>query len=523
MVTIKRALLSCHDKSGLDTFAKTLALLGVELVASGGTAEFLARHGLRVTTVESFTGVTEQLDGRVKTLHPKIHGAILAKRDDPAHVQSIGADRLIDLVVVNLYPFEQTVQRSGVSLEEAIEQIDIGGVALLRAAAKNFAHVAVVSQPDQYEALSAALQSGKGQLPIALTQRLAMEAFLLTSRYDTLISGYLSALNRTAAMHARESTEPTTPERTTIEVQKRQALRYGENPHQWGAWYTPVSEAAWGLGTLRQMQGKELSYNNFLDLDAALRCLVDFTEPTCAIVKHNSQCGVASATTIYEAYERAYACDAESAFGGIVGCNRPIDAALAERLVSTFLEVIIAPTMAPDAAALFKKKPNVRVVTLTWPSASLATMEWRQLLGGWLLQETDGQPVMSEALRVATKRAPTGRERSDLLFAWCAAKHIKSNAIVIAHATATVGIGQGQPSRVGSVRLAIEKAGARSRGAVAASDGFFPFPDGLELLAQAGVTAVIQPGGSIRDAEVIAAADRAGLAMLITGQRHFRH
>ncbi|MBI4340751.1 MAG: bifunctional phosphoribosylaminoimidazolecarboxamide formyltransferase/IMP cyclohydrolase [Candidatus Omnitrophica bacterium] len=517
MVTVKRALLSCHDKTGLEAFAKELAALGVELIASGGTAQVLQQAGLRVTSVEQFAGITEQLDGRVKTLHPKIHAGILARRDDPAHVTSVGPSGLIDLVVVNLYPFEQTVQRNGVTFAEAIEQIDIGGVTLLRAAAKNFAHVAVVSHPQQYAEVAEALRRGRGQLPERLAQQLAQHTFALTSRYDTHIAGFLSGPSAEPAARA------VLPPRASIHVVQRQPLRYGENPHQLGGWYGEASVTPWGLGTLQQLQGKELSYNNLLDLDAALRVVRELNEPACVIIKHHAPCGLAIATEIEAAYGRAYACDTASAFGGVVGFNRPVDRTTAERLVSTFLEVIVAPSVEPAAAGRLAKKTSLRVVTVEWPVRLPQAPEWRQLLGGWLLQDPDVASEPPEAFRVATKRAPSAQERADLLFAWMAAKHVQSNGVVIVKDGATVGIGQGQPSRVGSVRLAVEKAGANSRGAVAASDGFFPFPDGVQALAAAGVTAVIQPGGSMRDTEVIAAADAANLAMLITGIRHFRH
>ena len=522
MVTVKRALLSCHDKTGLDEFAAALAQLGVELVASGGTAEFLTKRGLRVTTVETFAGIAEQLDGRVKTLHPKIHGGILARRDDTAHVQAVGAEGLIDLVVVNLYPFQQAIQRPQVSLPEAIEQIDIGGVALLRAAAKNFAHVGAVSDSAQYAPVAEALQRGQGRLPEALAKQLAVSAFQLTSAYDTLISRYLASTNGpTPSSTEREA--DALPDEVSLTLRRRQPLRYGENPHQRGGWYVETGASAWGLGTLCQHQGKELSYNNLLDIDAALRCLLEFEEPTCAIIKHHSQCGLAGGIGIREAYEQAHACDPESAFGGIVGFNRPLDGATAYQLTGTFLEVIVAPSVDDQAVRVFGSKSNLRVVTLTWPAPRPAGWAWRQLLGGWALQEFDARAEEPGAFQVATRRAPTARERADLLFAWKAAKHALSNGIVIASSLATRGIGQGQPSRVGSVRLAIEKAGSRSRNAVAASDGFFPFPDSIELLAKAGITAVIQPGGSIRDREVISAADDARMSMLLTSTRHFRH
>ena len=512
MVVVKRALLSCHDKTGLEVFAKTLAGLGVELIASRGTAEFLRTHGLRVKTVEEFAGITEQLDGRVKTLHPKIHAGILARRNDLAHVKAVGSKGLIDLVVVNLYPFERTVQQPEVSLADAVEQIDIGGVALLRAAAKNFSGVGVVCQPQQYPMVTEALARGTGALDEALTRQLAVRAFQLTSAYDAWICGYLSSDNGLP-----------TPGVASLSVRKRQSLRYGENPHQHGGWYVPDAGPVWGLGTLTQLQGKELSYNNLLDLDAALRCLLEFDEPTCTIIKHHSLCGLASAADPHEAYRRAYAGDAESAFGGIVGVNRGLDRALAEQLTATFLEVVLAPSADAEALAVFARKPNLRVVTLDWPTHLSEALEWRQLLGSWLIQDADRLLLQPEAPRVATTRAPSDRERADLLFAWKAAKHVLSNGVVLAQERATLGIGQGQPSRVGAVRMAIQKSGKRSRGTVAASDGFFPFPDSIELLAQAGVTAVIQPGGSMRDGEVIEAANRANLAILLTNVRHFRH
>ena len=517
MVTVKQALLSCSDKTGLEAFAGGLAKLGVSLIASGGTAAHLKQHGLRVKTVEKFTGIPEQLDGRVKTLHPKIYAGILARRDDPDHVRAAGAGGLIDLVVVNLYPFQRTVERPGARLAEAVEQIDIGGVALLRAAAKNFAHVAVVSRPDQYAAVLEALQRGKGTVQDALSRQLAVAAFRLTGAYDALISEHLEAPEGAAAAR------PAFPATASIRLERRQGLRYGENPHQRGAWYVPAGATARGLGTLTQLQGKELSYNNLLDTDAALRCLLEFDEPACAIIKHSSLCGLASGPALSQAYARSLACDAESAFGGIVGLNRSVDAVLAVELTATFLEVILAPAVEPEAAEVFRKKPNLRVVTVDWPVRPPVEFEWRALLGSWLLQEPDAQTLQASSLRVATKRQPTEGERRGLAFAWTAAKHVRSNGVVLAAERATLGIGQGQPSRVGSVRLAIQKAGARAQGSVAASDGFFPFPDGIQLLAQAGVTAVIQPGGSIRDDEVIAAADAAGVAMLVTGIRHFRH
>jgi len=512
MVVIKRALLSCYDKTGLDGFAKDLAELGVELIASGGTAEFLTKAGLRVKTVEEFTGVTEQLDGRVKTLHPKIHAGILARRDVAAHVNTVGSEGLIDLVVVNLYPFQEVSQHPDVRLDVALEHIDIGGVTLLRAAAKNFPHVAVVSDAAQYPKVVAAITEGQGSLSEELSRDLARAAFQLTSRYDRWITNFL----------AHVPDEQLLPDEVSVQARKHQGLRYGENPHQQAAWYVPLTGTLGGLAGLVQRQGKELSYNNFLDLDAAIRCLADFAQPTCVIVKHASPCGIASRPSMAEAYERAHACDPEAAFGGVVGMNRPLDAKAASQMLSTFLEVIVAPRIDSQARPLLAKKPSLRLLELEHAGTS-ASLEWRSLLGGWLIQEQDLATFDESALRTVTKRSPTDVEHRDLLFAWRAAKHVKSNAIVLAKAEATVGIGQGQPSRVRAVRLALQNASEHARGAALASDGFFPFPDSVELAAQAGVSAIIQPGGSVKDAQVIAAADKAGLAMVFTGVRHFRH
>jgi phosphoribosylaminoimidazolecarboxamide formyltransferase/IMP cyclohydrolase len=514
MMTITRALLSCSDKTGLEVFAKGLAALGVELVASGGTAQALRQHGLRVTSVEEFAGISEQLDGRVKTLHPKIHAGILAKRDDPAHVKAVGSEGLIDLVIVNLYPFEETIQRAGVTPAEAIEQIDIGGVALLRAAAKNFSHVLAVTDPAQYPDVLARLQQGNGQCSEEVSRRLATTAFRLVSAYDQALAGYLdSAPVRSEAL----------PVQLTLRARVRLPLRYGENPHQRGGWYVPLGVAPQGLAGLVQRQGVELSYNNVLDVDAAVRCLLECKGHACVIVKHASLCGAAEATTMREAYVRAQACDAESAFGGIVGITRPLDAETATQMISTFLEVVIAPSVEPEAVAILAKKPKLRVVTLDVAQAGDTALQWRSVLGGWLVQEPDQASDDAAQTRVVTTTQPTAAQQRDLAWAWRVAKHVKSNAVVLAREGATVGIGQGQPSRVRAVRQALAQAGERAQGAVLASDGFFPFPDNVELAVQAGVAALIQPGGSIKDAEVIAAANQAKVAMVFTGVRHFKH
>lgn len=535
MVTVKRALLSCFNKDGLEKFARGLRGLGVELIASTGTGVFLAKQGIRVLSLESFAGMTEQLDGRVKTLHPRIHAGILAKRDDPAHMQAVGREGLIDLVVVNLYPFEETSKVPDIALKDVLEQIDIGGVALLRAAAKNFPFVAVASHPAQYPAVLAALQEGNGTMPERLSRQLATDVFRLTSQYDQRILAYLVTDGNPEA-RGTLSNGPSAqaggalPISVSLEAEQHQPLRYGENAHQSAAWYVPQGQAG-GLAHLRQLQGKPLSYNNVLDADAAVRCVADFERPTCVIVKHASPCGVASAESAADAYRRAAAADSESAFGGIVALNRPLDGAAAAQMASIFLEVIIAPDIAPEAKARLAGKPNLRVLALPPMASPLTkgnpdvggTTEWRSILGGWLVQEPDRVVLERESMRVVTKRQPSEQELRDLGFAWTVAKHVRSNAIVLAKGESTVGIGQGQPSRVRAVRLALVNAKDQARGAALASDGFFPFPDNVELASAAGVTAIMQPGGSVKDPEVIAAADQAGLAMVFTGIRHFRH
>ncbi len=508
---MKKALLSCYDKTGLVEFAETLHAHDVELIASGGTAKVLEDAGLPVTTVEAFAGMQEGLDGRVKTLHPAIHGAILAVRDNAQHMESIAETGGIDLVVVNLYPFEKTIAAPGVTQAQAIEQIDIGGVALLRGAAKNFAYVGVVSSPSQYPEVAEALRAHKGTLPEELLRALSVAAFQETHRYDGAIAQYLA-----------QSPEAL-PSTATIQLKQHQALRYGENPHQKAAWFVQQGVEPWGLAALDQKQGKELSYNNLLDMDAALRSLVDIQEPASVVVKHASMCGLAKGATCAEAYPIAFACDAESAFGGIVGVNRPIDKALAMKLVETFLEVVIAPAVSADALEVLSHKKNLRVVTLDWPQGLPKGIDWRMLSGAWLGQERDTLQGKDVELKVVTKTQPDEKTSHDLLFAWHAVKHVKSNGIVLAKNGVTIGIGQGQPSRVGAVRIALDKAGDDAQGAVAASDAFFPFPDSIERFKDAGITAVIQPGGSIKDADVIAAADAAGVAMIFTGARHFRH
>ncbi len=517
---IRRALLSVSDKTGLVELARALAAHGAELVSTGGTAQALRAAGLDVVEVAAFTGVPEMLDGRVKTLVPKIHGGLLARRDDPAHQAAMACHGIapIDLVAVNLYPFEATVA-AGADFATTIENIDIGGPAMIRSAAKNFAAVAVLTEPAQYAAVIAELEAGG--VTGATRRALAAAAFARTTAYDAAI----------AAWWAGEQGE-TFPARLAIAGTRRQALRYGENPHQQAAFYATGARA--GVATARQVQGKELSYNNLNDTDAAYECVAEFAEPAVVIVKHANPCGVALASSLALAWDRALACDPVSAFGGIVAVNRTLDEDAAARIAGLFTEVVIAPDATAGAMAIFARKKNLRLLLAgSLPDPAAAGLALQSLAGGFLVQTRDAGRIGPAELRTVTKRAPDARELADLLFAFRVAKHVKSNAIVYARDQATVGIGAGQMSRVDSARIAAWKAaeagsaaGLRespAKGSVVASDAFFPFADGLEAAVAAGATAVIQPGGSMRDAEVIAAADAAGIAMVFTGMRHFRH
>jgi len=524
-VPLRRALVSVSDKSGLPELARMLADRGVEVVSTGGTAAALRGAGLAVRDVAELTGFPEMMDGRVKTLHPAVHGGLLALRDDPSHMAAAGAHGIgmIDLVVVNLYPFEATVAR-GATYDEAVENVDIGGPAMLRAAAKNHAFVTVITDPQDYAALAAELEANDGATTHAFRQRMAQTAFARTAAYDAAVSGWLA---RAAGVD--------TPRRRVFAGTLAQPLRYGENPHQTAAFYTG-GDARPGVATATQLQGKELSYNNINDTDAAFELVAEFDPslPACVIVKHANPCGVATGATLAEAYGRAFDCDRTSAFGGIVALNRPLDLATARAVAEIFTEVVIAPAIDDDARAALAGKKNLRLLTTGGlPDARAPGLAFRQVAGGMLVQDRDAGALSAEALRVVTRRAPTEAERRDLLFAWTVAKHVKSNAIVYAKGGATVGIGAGQMSRVDSTRIAARKAQdmaealglaeAPTVGSVVASDAFFPFADGLIAAAEAGATAIIQPGGSMRDAEVIAAADERGLAMLFTGMRHFRH
>jgi len=517
---IKRALLSVSDKTGLIDFARALSAAGVELLSTGGTAKAIRDAGLAVKDVSDFTGFPEMLDGRVKTLHPKVHAGILAVRDNPAHVATMNEHGLgyIDLVCVNLYPFVQTVSKPH-TLIDAIENIDIGGPAMVRSSAKNYRHVAIVTDPADYAALVAEMQANSGALSDATRFDLAKKAFTHTAQYDGHISSYLTALN---AAGEREQFG----DKLTLQFSRAQTCRYGENPHQNGAFYVEANAPAGTIATAKQIQGKELSYNNIADTDAALECVKLFdSAPACVIVKHANPCGVAYGATLLEAYNRAYQTDPESAFGGIIAFNGRLDGETAKAIVERqFVEVIIAPEVSPEASEAVAAKKNVRLLECgTW-QGSIAQMDMKRVAGGLLVQDAD--ILLHGELKVVTKRAPTPKEMEDLLFAWRIAKFVKSNAIVYAKDRMTIGVGAGQMSRVNSARIAAikaEHAGLAVPGSVMASDAFFPFRDGLDNAAAAGITAVIQPGGSMRDEEVIAAADVHGIAMVFTGVRHFRH
>ena len=520
MSVIKTALLSVSDKTGLVEFARGLAGHGVKMLSTGGTAKLLRDSGIDVTEVSDHTGFPEMLDGRVKTLHPKIHGGILARRDLPAHADAIKQAGIapIDLVVVNLYPFTQTIAREGCSLEEAIENIDIGGPAMVRSAAKNHAHVAVVTDPADYADILREMQSANGAVGAPMRFKLAQKAFSHTAAYDGAISNYLTALG---ADGARASF----PQRLNLNFEIAQTLRYGENPHQNAAFYRDLEPAAGSLARYTQLQGKELSYNNIADADAAWECVKTFTQPACVIIKHANPCGVAVAADTLAAYKLAFATDPTSAFGGIIAFNRELDAETAQAVSGQFVEVLIAPAVSPAAKTVLAKKENVRVLEVPLaPGANL--FETKRIGGGMLVQSPDNFNISAADLKVVTKKAPTPQQQEDLLFAWRVAKFVKSNAIVFCANGQTIGVGAGQMSRVDSARIASIKAKNANltlAGSVVASDAFFPFRDGLDVVADAGAVAVIQPGGSMRDAEVIAAADERGIAMVFTAHRHFRH
>jgi phosphoribosylaminoimidazolecarboxamide formyltransferase / IMP cyclohydrolase len=516
---VRRALLSVSDKSGIVELARDLSALGVTLVSTGGTAQLLAREGIPVTEVSALTGFPEMLDGRVKTLHPKIHGGLLARRDDAKHQAALRAAGIepIDLLVVNLYPFQSTVADPDCRLDDAIENIDIGGPAMLRAAAKNYADVTVVVDPADYPRVLEEIRAG-GTTSAETRFALARKVFAHTASYDGAIASYLASLDE----GGRRAEYPGF---LALHFAKLQDLRYGENPHQSAAFYRDARPVPGAIAACRQVHGKELSYNNIADADAAWECVKQFEEPACVIVKHANPCGVALAESPAAAYDKAFKTDPVSAFGGILAFNRVLDRAAAEAIGRQFAEVVIAPRVEREALAELAKKANLRVLEIPLARESQAH-DYKRVGGGLLVQSTDAKPIRRAELRVVTKKAPSEAQWSNLLFAWRVAKFVKSNAIVFCGDGMTLGVGAGQMSRVDSVRIASLKA-ATARlplaGSVVASDAFFPFRDGVDVLAQAGAAAVIQPGGSVRDEEVIAAADEHGLAMVFTGVRHFRH
>jgi phosphoribosylaminoimidazolecarboxamide formyltransferase/IMP cyclohydrolase len=526
-VKIARALLSVSDKTGLAELGQALAAHGVELVSTGGTAAALRSAGLQVRDISDFTGFPEMMDGRVKTLHPKVHGGLLAVRDDAEHAAALAEHGIgeIDLVVVNLYPFAQTVAK-GAGRDEIIENIDIGGPSMVRSAAKNHAYVTIVTDPGDYAELIGALEASGGATSLELRKRLAAKAFSATAAYDAMISSWFSFADRQQLF----------PDMLPLIMNRAEELRYGENPHQKAALYLPAGPHTKGIAQAAQVQGKELSYNNYNDADAALELVAEFrgAGPACVIVKHANPCGVATGESLLEAYDQAFACDTVSAFGGIIAVNRPLAGPDAEAMTQIFTEVVIAPDADEEARAVFAKKKNLRLLlTGDLPDPARGGLAVKSIAGGYLVQSRDNGRIGRDDLEVVTKRAPTDQELADCLFAWTVAKHVKSNAIVYAKGGVTRGIGAGQMNRLESARIAAwkardaaEKGGwdePRTLGSAVASDAFFPFADGLMVAVEAGATAVIQPGGSIRDDEVIAAADEAGLAMIFTGMRHFRH
>lgn len=518
---IKQALISVSDKTGVAELASALHQLGISIISTGGTAKLLQETGIPVTEISDYTGFPEMLDGRVKTLHPKVHAGILARMDLPEHQREMEQAHIptIDLVVVNLYPFTQTIARSDCSLAEAIENIDIGGPTMIRSAAKNFQRVAVVTDPQDYATLLEQIKSGNGTVDEHYRFQLAQKAFSHTARYDGAISNYLTALE------SMDAERKPFPDQFNLNFTLAQSLRYGENPHQQAAFYRDTSDITGSLADYQQLQGKELSYNNIADTDAAWACVKTFDQPACVIVKHANPCGVAVAENPLAAYQKAFATDPVSAFGGIIALNRPVEADLAKAVLQQFVEVIIAPEFSTEARQLLVSKANIRVLTVPL-GAHDNHYELKRIDGGLLVQTPDNFHISEDRLRVVTQLQPTDAQMEDCLFAWRVAKFVKSNTIVFCGNGQTLGIGAGQMSRVDSARIAsikAEQAHLDLHGSAVASDAFFPFRDGLDVLAQAGAKAVIQPGGSIRDDEVIAAANEQGITMMFTGIRHFRH
>jgi len=518
---IKRALISVSDKTGLVEFAQGLIKMGVEILSTGGTAKVLQNNGIKVTAVSDVTGFPEILDGRVKTLHPKIHGGLLAIRENPEHMRQIHAMGIepIDLVAINLYPFKQTIEKPGVTFEEAIENIDIGGPSMLRSAAKNHRDVVVICDPADYEKVLEMLES-HGEVDINTRHKLALKVFEHTAHYDALIADYLRK-----ELRSNETTLETVdfPEQITLAFEKAQALRYGENPHQKAAFYKESGDLAGTIAGAVQLHGKELSFNNINDADAAFKMVMEFEEPAAVGVKHTNPCGVACGKDIYAAYLKAFSADPVSIFGGIVALNHPVDKNTAEELSKIFLEVIIAPDYNDEALEILKAKKNIRLLKVDMSSKRNTGWDMKRVSGGLLVQEQDVKDFALEDLKVVTKRAPSEKEMKDLLFGWKVVKHVKSNAIVLAKDLVTVGIGAGQVNRIWPTRQSISQAAEKAKGAVLCSDAFFPFPDVVEAAAEAKITAIIQPGGALRDEESIKVADAHGIAMVFTGVRHFKH
>lgn len=511
---VKRALISVSDKTGIVEFAKRLHEMGITIISTGGTMKTLKDNGIPVTYVSEITGFPEIMDGRVKTLNPYVHGGILAIRDNEEHVKAMQQHGIqgIDLVVVNLYPFRQTVAKPDVTLEDAVENIDIGGPAMIRASAKNFKYVTVIVNPARYEQVLAEL-AASGETADVTRMALAKEAFDHTSSYDAAITRYLSS----------RLGEGQFPVSLHLTYEKVQDLRYGENPHQKAAFYRENYASAEGIANACQLHGKELSFNNIVDLEAAYSIAAEFSDPGAVIIKHTNPCGTACAPTLSEAYEKAYQADPVSAFGGIIGVNRPVDQATAEKISSLFIEAVIAPAYSQEALAILTQKKNIRLLSADLPSGSQIQYDIKKISGGLLIQEADTYNTGCEEIKSVTKRQPTEAEWQELFFAWKVVKHVKSNAIVVSAGQQTIGVGAGQMNRVGSAAIALEQAGERAKGAVMASDAFFPFGDTVEAAAKAGITAIIQPGGSVRDEESIAMADKHGMAMVFTGVRHFKH
>ena len=518
MPKAKRALISVSNKEGVVAFARELKKLGFEIVSTGGTAKFLKKAGVKVIDVEELTGYPKMLNGRVKSLHPAVHAGILADRSKKSHMNDLRKFKIvpIDIVVCNLYPFEEVTAKPKFKHEDAIENIDIGGPTMVRAAAKNYKDVAIIVDPEDYDEIVEELKKKKGKLNPATKENLALKAFKHSARYDVLIQNYL--LKKLGDMLPL-------PPNINIALDKIQALRYGENPHQQGAFYKELGWKGFDITAAKQLHGKELSFNNIMDLDAAWEMVNYFTDPAVAIIKHSNPCGLAKAKDILSAYKKAYASDPVSAFGSIIAFNRKLDAATAKGLENLFVEAVIAPGYMPSALKILKRKKNLRIMAM--PAASVGKpfkgLNYKRVSGGFLVQSSDIAKLTQDDIKVVTKKQPSVLEMQDLFFAWGVVKYVKSNAVVIAKNGATVGIGAGQMSRVDAVKIALSKAGERVRRSVLASDAFFPFRDSIDLAARAGVRAIIQPGGSIRDAEVIRAADEHGITMVFTGRRHFRH